>query len=184
MLPKIETEPKAPSQGFFKELISTYDGSFLFCITLQYFLSGFKIFVDLSVKSLFKDYLFLQPSQTQSLNTIIGLPWTVRFLYGIISDSLPVFGSRKRGYYILMSILAIVFLIPLMFPTFLNTYAIAALLVLNNVTLAFNDVITDSIIVLQSRIDPKSGAKILNSYARSLQAAGGIVGSFSAAYMT
>jgi MFS family permease len=140
--------------------------------------------VDLSVKSLFKDYLFLEPSQTQSLNTIIGLPWTIRFLYGIISDSLPIFGSRKRGYYILMSILAIVFLIPLMFPAFLNTYAIAALLVLNNVALAFNDVITDSIIVLQSRIDPKSGAKVLNSYARSLQAAGGIVGSFSAAYMT
>ena len=38
-------------------IINTYDSSFLILVIFQYFLAGFKIYMDLSVQDLFKLYL-------------------------------------------------------------------------------------------------------------------------------
>jgi hypothetical protein len=38
----------------------------------------------------------------------INLPWAPKLVYGILCDSVPVFGSTKRGYIVLMGIIQVV----------------------------------------------------------------------------
>ena len=32
---------------------------------------------------------------------MIWVPWMLKFLYGIVADSVPLFGSRKKGWILL-----------------------------------------------------------------------------------
>jgi hypothetical protein len=41
------------------------------------------------------------PAQVAVLMGLAGLPWVVKPLYGFISDSVPLFGYRRRSYLIL-----------------------------------------------------------------------------------
>jgi hypothetical protein len=93
-----------------------YDTTFMVCIAMQYFLGGFKIFMDLSILNLFKEYLMLAPAETQLMNSIIAFPQSLKFVYGMISDTVPIFGSKKKSYYVMNSVLSITLLFPLVFP--------------------------------------------------------------------
>lgn len=46
----------------------------------------------------------------------MNLPWTIKIVYGIFTDTFPIFGSRKRNYVILMGFIQGVFLLVLFFP--------------------------------------------------------------------
>jgi MFS family permease len=37
--------------------------------------------------------------------SIVMLPWSVKILYGLISDNVPLFGSRRKSYVIIMGFL-------------------------------------------------------------------------------
>lgn len=45
------------------------------------------------------------PSQMALAETITAVPWTVKPLYGFITDSFPIFGMRRRPYLILAGLL-------------------------------------------------------------------------------
>lgn len=47
---------------FMHNLYSKYDNSFLIVQGLVFFYHGFRLFLDLSVKDLFKEYLHLEPN--------------------------------------------------------------------------------------------------------------------------
>src|SRR5215213_7899724 len=34
---------------------------------------------------------------------ILGLPWAVKLIYGLLTDFVPIFGSRRKAYLLLMS---------------------------------------------------------------------------------
>ena len=60
--------------------------------------------VILSIQDLFKNYLKLEPSQTQILIVFIMSPWLLKIIFGIISDTVPVWGSRKKAWLIIMGL--------------------------------------------------------------------------------
>jgi hypothetical protein len=129
-------------------LYGSFDKTFLFLINVQYFLSGFRIYLELSLSDLFKNYLDIEPALAQTLISIITIPWSFKILYGIVSDNLPIFGSRKRSYYIINSGIAILVLMPLLDPYWITSaYIITVLLCILNLNLAFNDVISDALMV-------------------------------------
>jgi hypothetical protein len=45
----------------------------------------------------------LEPDYVQALGTYIALPWTLKLIYGMICDSVPLCGSRKKSYIILLA---------------------------------------------------------------------------------
>ena len=55
---------------------------------------------------------------------------------------------------------------------------------LTTMSIAFSDVIIDSLIVIQARKDPENGSAYLSTYTWSCQAAGGLTGAISAAFLT
>jgi len=59
----------------------------------------------LAVKDLFKTYMGLDPGEMQVYTSMIHLPWSFKILYGLISDNVPLCGTRRKSYLIIMGIL-------------------------------------------------------------------------------
>ena len=83
----------------------------------------------------------------QNFQTIIMLPWTIRLVYGLIIDSFPIFGYKRKIYMIFCSILGpAMILIILFWGT--ESYGIHLIcLTINAIATAFCDVIADSLTV-------------------------------------
>ena len=37
--------------------------------------------------------------------SIIHIPWSIKIIYGLLSDNVPLFGTRRKSYLILMGCL-------------------------------------------------------------------------------
>jgi hypothetical protein len=68
-----------------------------------YFNGGFAVLMGLAVQDLYKTYYNLEPGEVQSLAAYTSLPVTLKLLYGITSDSFPLFGSRRKSYIMILS---------------------------------------------------------------------------------
>lgn len=86
-----------------RKLLANFDRSVVVVMCLAYFLQGFKIFLTLQVRDLYKHDLQLEPDETQFYTSVINLPWIFKIVYGLISDNLPIRGSNRRAYIILHS---------------------------------------------------------------------------------
>lgn len=81
-----------------RHLQATFGTSFLTLLTVIYWAQGFKSFSMLAVNYLLKDDFKLDPGVAQALITTSLIPWGIKPVYGILSDSLPLFGYRRRSY--------------------------------------------------------------------------------------
>ncbi|MFS7968164.1 putative biopterin transporter family [Helianthus anomalus] len=52
-----------------------------------------------------KDVLKLQPSEAQFYSGIIGIPWIIKPLWGLMTDFVAIFRLRRRPYFIFAGIL-------------------------------------------------------------------------------
>mmetsp|Transcript_4881 Transcript_4881/g.3333 ORF Transcript_4881/g.3333 Transcript_4881/m.3333 type:complete len:89 (+) Transcript_4881:286-552(+) len=86
-------------------LSNKYDNTFLLMLFLQYFNQGFRIVVSLATKDMYKRTYDLEPSYTQFLSSFIYIPWSVKIVYGLISDNIPIMGSRRKSYLIIFGLL-------------------------------------------------------------------------------
>lgn len=57
---------------------------------------------DLAIEYMFKDDYNFSPSTSQALISITALPWIVKPFFGYISDTLPLFGYRRKTYLIML----------------------------------------------------------------------------------
>jgi uncharacterized protein with PQ loop repeat len=108
-------------------MFSLFDHSFLVCLTLSNFNKGFKTFNDLQVMNIFKSK-HIQPAEMSFLTAIINFPWCLKLFYGIIADNVYIFGSRRRNYIIINSILAFLMLLAMTSDITNNKYAMTAVL--------------------------------------------------------
>ena len=78
----------------------------LFCS--QHILKGFVMaYAATSADFLFRTYE-LQGPQLQIYKAIMGLPWALKPIIGVVSDTFPILGYKKAPYIILVSILAMI----------------------------------------------------------------------------
>lgn len=105
-----------------------------------------------------KESLQLSPAQLASFSSLVFTPWIVRPLYGIIGDAIPIFGYQFKSYFFICYTLALgVFLGLAGIQSYtINLLAIAITLV--NLSIAFSDVLTDKIMVVQGRIFDNTAA--------------------------
>ena len=73
---------------------------------IVYFAQGMWYLPNLSITFLLKDAFGLSAAQTATFFSITVIPWLIKPVYGVISDFLPLFGQRRRSYFILSSGLA------------------------------------------------------------------------------
>src|SRR5712692_2467410 len=55
-----------------------------------------------------KEHLGLSAAQVGTFELIVLVPWVIKPVYGLLSDSVPIFGRRRKSYFLLSSALATV----------------------------------------------------------------------------
>jgi folate/biopterin transporter len=169
-----------PSSTKFKEFITeklffgNEPSPELIAILLVYFVQGILGLARLAVSFFLKDDLGLTPAQVSALMGVAALPWMVKPLFGFISDGLPLFGYRRRPYLIFSGILgagAWVMLATIVDSAWAATTAIA----LSSLSVAFSDVIVDSLVVERARHEADKDAGSLQSLCWGASAVGGLI---------
>ncbi|WP_238360893.1 MFS transporter [Iningainema tapete] len=99
-----------------------------------------------------KESLKLSPAQLASFSSLIFIPWLVRPLYGIIGDAVAIFGYQFKSYFFICYGLTLAVLLGI--GGFqVNTISLLAIsLILVNLFIAFSDVLTDKIMLVQGRV--------------------------------
>ncbi|KAL3648970.1 hypothetical protein CASFOL_005373 [Castilleja foliolosa] len=141
-------------------------------VAMVYFVQGVLGLSRLAVSFYMKDDLHLDPAECVS-----ALPWLVKPLYGFISDSFPLCGYRRRSYLVLSGLLGA--LSWTLMATFVETkYGVAFCILLGSLSVAFSDVVVDSMVVERARGESQSVSGSLQSLCWGSSAFGGIVSSY------
>jgi folate/biopterin transporter len=166
----------------------------ILAIMLIYFVEGALGLARLAQTFLLKDELHLGPAEMSALTGLFTLPWTIKPLYGFLSDGLPIFGYRRRSYLVLCGILGCLSYLSLGFPTIhftlgdmvTNDYNnqqdvtwITIELLLGSACIACCDVVADGIVVQLTRDsrDPKVAGG-LQSLCWGSAAVGGLLSAY------
>jgi MFS family permease len=112
-----------------------------------YFSQGMYYVADQVRTLTLKETFGLSPSQVATFGTIILIPWVIKPVYGIISDAFPIFGRRRKSYFVLTCALATLAALGLWLHGEATYRSMAALLLVVGVGIAFTDVLTDAMMV-------------------------------------
>ncbi|MCC7529911.1 MAG: MFS transporter [Candidatus Melainabacteria bacterium] len=128
--------------------LSRYARRLIILFGLVYFCQGIGQHVGLISQPLqffFKQALGLNPAQVTEYLAILTLPWTIKPLYGLVSDYIPLFGYRRKTWLLVTNALAasgFLWLFGLNEPT-----TIVTALMLTAFGTAASDVIIDAVMV-------------------------------------
>src|SRR5213079_3491958 len=114
---------------------------------IVYFSQGMYYVADQARNLALKETLGLSPAQVATFGTITLVPWLIKPVYGLISDAFPLFGRRRKSYFLLTSALATLAGLSLWLhgePTY-RSLAIGLFVV--GLGIAFTDVLTDAMMV-------------------------------------
>ncbi|WP_017715883.1 folate/biopterin family MFS transporter [Kamptonema formosum] len=146
----------------------------LMAILLVYFVQGILGLARLATSFFLKDELGLSPAEVSAMFGIAVLPWTVKPLFGFLSDGLPLFGYRRRPYLILSGLLGASAWVAL--GTVVHTgIAATAAIALSSLSIAVSDVIADSLVVERARTESNSDTGSLQSLCWAASALGGLI---------
>jgi len=154
----------------------------LTAIAVIYFVQGALGLAHLAISFFLKDELGLSPAQTASLVGIAMLPWTVKPLYGLISDALPLWGYRRRPYLILSSVLgasawwALAYWVD-------SPQTAAVAIACGSLGIACADAIIDALIVQRAREEADGDAGSLQSFGWACVSVGAIASSWLSGYL-
>jgi folate/biopterin transporter len=152
-----------------------------------YFVEGALGLARLAQTFLLKDELHLGPAELSALTGLFALPWTIKPLYGFLSDGVPLFGFRRRSYLILCGLLG-TFSYTLVGNGFFGVFpegegmfvtSTVAALIFSSACIAFCDVVADGIVVEKTRDsnDPKVAGG-LQSLCWGSAAVGGLLSAY------
>ncbi|XP_024967646.1 probable folate-biopterin transporter 4 [Cynara cardunculus var. scolymus] len=167
-----------------KKLLITFGASFIWLVCFIYFTQGFRSFVWTAVSYQLKDRLKLSPSASQFVTSISFFPWSIKPIYGILSDCIPVKGRKRIPYLVIATLLSL-------FPWVIlglqesirnSRHQLMIFLLLQNLGSAMADVVIDAMIAEAARQEKAKFAGDLQSLSWMTMAVGGICGSLFGGY--
>jgi folate/biopterin transporter len=154
----------------------------LLAILLVYFVQGVLGLARLAISFFLKDDLGLSPAEVSALMGVAALPWMVKPLFGFISDGLPILGYRRRPYLILSGVLGTLAWVAL--ATVVKTpWAATLAIALSSLSVAFSDVIVDSIVVERARTESVGNVGTLQSLCWGTSAIGGLLTAYLSGWL-
>ena len=80
--------------------------------------------------------------------SLISLPWSLKILYGLISDNVPVCGTRRKSWLIIMGVVEFTSLIILFITLPEDPLIVTLLLMVASMAIAFINVVSNAIMVI------------------------------------
>ena len=77
--------------------------------------------------------------------SIIHIPWSVKIIYGIVSDNLPIAGTRRKSYIVIMGFVQFLALISIYFLHETSELLVAIFLTMAALSESFVNVVADAI---------------------------------------
>ncbi|HEX6986798.1 MAG TPA: hypothetical protein VF170_15580, partial [Planctomycetaceae bacterium] len=93
------------------------------------------------------------PAAVATFSALLGLPWAVKPLYGLLTDFVPLFGTRRRSYLLLATAATTAGLLGLFaaFTTDISRTSLLLALLIPSVGIAVSDVVIDAHMVEQGQ---------------------------------
>lgn len=161
-----------------------FDKPFMTFFIVQNINHGLWIAAVLAVKDYFKAYLKLDPGEQQAMLSIVHLPWSFKILYGLISDNVPILGTRRKSYLVVMGIIQFLALFSIYAFLYEDAIVVALVLCLANMSEAFTNVVSDAVMVIQSRKDKYYGSQDFVTLMWVATGFGGAIGCIFAGIIT
>lgn len=130
-------------------------------IATIYFVEGALGLARLAQTFLLKDDLHLGPAEMSAVMGVLALPWTIKPLYGFLSDGFPIFGYRRRSYLVLAGVIGFLSYAYLAWGggsadadisnNSMELTSITISLLLSSASIAMADVVADGIVVQKTR---------------------------------
>ena len=112
-----------------------------------YFSQGMYYVINQPLTLLLKEQLGLSAAQVATFGSITLIPWVIKPVYGLLSDSVPLFARRRKSYFVLMSALASAAGFALASQPGPSYLFLAVFVTLMAFGVAFTDVLTDAMMV-------------------------------------
>lgn len=125
--------------------MTKFDGPFVILLGVQNINHGLWTVAILACQDLYKQYLHLDPGQMTLYMSMIHIPWSVKIIYGLISDNVPIAGTNRKSYIVIMGILQFVALISIYLFHETSAISVAIFLTLAAFSEAFVNVVADAI---------------------------------------
>jgi predicted MFS family arabinose efflux permease len=122
-----------------------------------YFAQGMFYLPDQAISIVFKDR-GLKSDEIAYFFLLIGIPWFIKPVYGLISDFFPLFGWRRKGYLLLSSSTACLMAFIAGFAADHSYWVLALLYTAMGTGLAFTDVLADAMMVESGKPRGLTGA--------------------------
>jgi len=113
---------------------------------IVYFAQGMIYLPDQVVSIVFKER-GLTAGQLATFTWIITIPWFIKPVYGLLSDFVPIFGTRRRSYFLIMSGVAALAAVAVSLMPGASYAQLATLITLLWLGVGFTDVLTDALMV-------------------------------------
>jgi predicted MFS family arabinose efflux permease len=113
---------------------------------IVYFAQGMIYLPDQVVAIVFKER-GLSAGQLATFIWITTVPWFIKPLYGLLSDFVPLFGTRRRSYFMINTSLAAAAAVAVSVMPGAPYWALTALITLLWLGVGFTDVLTDALMV-------------------------------------
>ncbi len=155
----------------------------MFLMAAYYFLQGMGGNPGLHTQSLqkfLKEVWGYGPAQAAALMAILIIPWSIKPLYGMLSDFLPIFGWRRKSYFILTGIVATAAYgtLSVLYPSYA---VVLSVLFVAAVCFAFSDVLCDAVMVEKGQ--PLNCTDRLQSVQWTAIGVSGVIIAFSKGYI-
>ncbi|XP_010541554.1 PREDICTED: probable folate-biopterin transporter 2 [Tarenaya hassleriana] len=124
-----------------------------------------------------KDVQKVQPSESQALTAITKIPWIIKPLWGILTDVLPMFGFKRRPYFVLAGFLGAVSLLLISVHSNLHLFLALFWMTVASAAMAVADVTIDACIAYNS-IEHPSLASDMQSLCSFSSSIGALLGFF------
>jgi folate/biopterin transporter len=180
------TEPSVsspPTNSWISKLLFGHQPSReLTAILIVYAVQGVLGISRLAVSFFLKDELALSPAEVAAMMGVAALPWVIKPVFGFISDGLPIVGYRRRPYLTIAGLIgtcAWLSLALLVHTPLAATIAIA----MTSLSVAFSDVIVDSLVVERARAESLSDSGSLQSLCWGASAVGGLLTAYLSGYL-
>ena len=123
-----------------------------------YFAQGMWYLPNQTITIVLKEHFGFSAGQVATLFSVAVIPWLLKPVYGLLTDFVPIFGYRRKSYFILGSALASTSAVVVVVIGGQAYLPLAIFFTSMGFGLAFTDVVTDAIMVENGRAQGLTGA--------------------------
>mmetsp|Transcript_16820 Transcript_16820/g.40310 ORF Transcript_16820/g.40310 Transcript_16820/m.40310 type:complete len:507 (-) Transcript_16820:70-1590(-) len=151
--------------------------TFYFVTSWILFLQGISELSGLAVSYFYKNELKVDPAVLSTVTSLTALPWTIKPLYGLITDGWPIFGYRRKPYLMMCGVAGCISW--WVMSTFVNEVWFGfSMMFIASMAIGFSNVIAEGMIVEKSRGQSQEFASHLQATVHGAQAVGGIIAAY------